>query len=121
MLVELLESDGFRLARKTASEMSSPCPWCGGNDRFTVFLGEGKYWCRQCGKHGDDVQYLRDFRKMTFPEAAAMVGKTLSPLTGKSRSSTPRMTATAPTEPAKVQHPNGGNVRRRASSEPTAT
>jgi DNA primase len=105
MLIEFLETDGFHLARKTASKLSSPCPWCGGNDRFIVFTDEDRFWCRQCDKKGDALQYLRDFRRMTFPEAAGVVGKSLSPLTGKSRTSTPRTTTTAPTKPAKVQPP----------------
>jgi DNA primase len=105
MLTELLEADGFHLALKTATELSSPCPWCGGTDRFQIFLGEGKYWCRQCGAHGDALQYLRDFRKLTFPEAAAMVGKSISTLTGKSRSSAASTPAPRPIEPPKVQPP----------------
>lgn len=105
MLTELLESDGFRLARKTTSEMSSTCPWCGGSDRFTVFLGEGRYWCRQCGKHGDGIQYLVDFHRMAFPAAAAMVGKDIAVLTGKSRSSSPSAPTLGHIEPVKAQPP----------------
>ncbi|MBI3799733.1 MAG: hypothetical protein HY268_22520 [Deltaproteobacteria bacterium] len=33
--------------------------------------------CRQCGKKGDTIQYLRDFRGLSFREAARLVGKQL--------------------------------------------
>lgn len=37
-------------------EWSSPCPFCGGKDRFRMFLANSKsgdrYWCRVCGKKG---------------------------------------------------------------------
>lgn len=111
MLSEFLEADSHTVTRRTAAESSTHCPWCGDggkgpeSDRFRLYVNEDRYWCRQCGKSGDAIQFLIDSRKMTFPEAAAMVGKTLSPLTGKSRSSTPRKATSAPTEPAKVQPP----------------
>jgi DNA primase len=98
MLTELLESDGFSLTRKTATELSSPCPACGGRDRCTVFVDQGKYWCRQCGAHGDALQYLRDFRRMSFKEASLLVGKELS--APSKRTTTP---VQRPTEPAKVR------------------
>lgn len=105
MLLEIHENAGFRSKKQTANEYASPCPACGGRDRFVIFLSEDRFWCRQCDKKGDALQYLRDFQKMSYQEAAAMVGKTLSPLTGKSHPSTPRTTTTAPTEPAKVKPP----------------
>ena len=80
MLRELLQQDGFSLARKTAKEMTSACPSCGGNDRFIIFLeGGSSYWCRQCRITGDAIQYLRDFRGLSFQEAAELVGKSIDP------------------------------------------
>ena len=35
----------------------------------------GKYWCRQCGRSGDAIQYLRDYRHMTYPEACQYLGR----------------------------------------------
>jgi hypothetical protein len=54
-------------------EWQGPCPACGGTDRFHVWPeqneGKGAYWCRGCGKWGDNIQYLRDFRGMSFRDA----------------------------------------------------
>lgn len=63
--------------RKAAStgggEWQGPCPCCGGEDRFHVWPaeneGRGGYWCRQCGKTGDNIQFLRDFEGIGFKEA----------------------------------------------------
>jgi len=43
------------LKRKTAKEMAGPCPWCGGDDRFVVFLDTGRFICRGCTPQGGDV------------------------------------------------------------------
>ncbi len=75
MLLALLEKDGLAPRRKTVNEYSSPCPACGGRDRLVIHADTGRYWCRQCGRSGDAVQYLRDFQGMTFREAAVAVGK----------------------------------------------
>jgi len=54
-------------------EWQGPCPDCGGVDRFHVWPeqndGKGGYWCRQCGKYGDNIQFLRDFEGMSFVDA----------------------------------------------------
>lgn len=77
MLLALLENNGFAPKRKTATEYSSPCPGCGGRDRLVVHADTGRYWCRQCGKSGDAIQFLIDFHDMPFRDAAAAVGKAL--------------------------------------------
>ena len=60
-------------------EYHSPCPGCGGDDRFHVWpeenSGEGSWWCRQCGKGGDAIQFLIDFEGMTYPEACKYLGR----------------------------------------------
>ncbi|MEW6262167.1 MAG: primase-helicase zinc-binding domain-containing protein [Thermodesulfobacteriota bacterium] len=75
-LEELLRSDGFTLRRETARELSGSCPWCGGRDRFRVFLDGDReqFWCRQCNRSGDAITYLRDRRGLTFQEAARLAG-----------------------------------------------
>lgn len=77
MILELLIQDGFLPQRKGAAEHSSPCPECGGDDRFIVWSDSDRYWCRQCGAAGDAIQYLRDFHGMSFQDAAEAVGKPL--------------------------------------------
>ncbi len=71
--------------RKAASthggEWHGPCPGCGGKDRFHVWPdqneGKGGYWCRSCGKTGDNIQFLRDFSGLSFAEACAELGISL--------------------------------------------
>ena len=65
--------------KKAASERHGPCPWCGGDDRFVVMPGKNRYWCRVCGRNGDVIQFLRDYEGMSYPEAAAAVGKKVRP------------------------------------------
>jgi hypothetical protein len=58
-------------------EWCGPCPGCGGCDRFRMWPEKGRYWCRGCNKKGDAI--LRDFRGLSFREAARRVGKNLGP------------------------------------------
>ncbi len=56
-------------------EWQGPCPGCGGEDRFHVWPaqneGKGGYWCRGCGRTGDNIQFLRDFEGLSFRDACA--------------------------------------------------
>jgi DNA primase len=81
--VDLLAAIGADTALKKAAttnggEYAGPCPGCGGRDRFRVWPTphEGKpgYWCRECGKKGDAIQYRVDFHGETFREAVAYYG-----------------------------------------------
>lgn len=63
-------------------EYCSPCPRCGGDDRFIIQPNHkgGRYFCRQkdsCGTSGDAIQFLIDFTGKSFKEAADYVGKQL--------------------------------------------
>lgn len=83
-ILELIEADGGTL-RKVAGthggEFAGPCPFCGGHDRFRVWPGQGsgRYWCRQCNKGGDAIQYLRDKRGLSFVEACHYLGREPGP------------------------------------------
>lgn len=52
----------------------SPCPICGGRDRyrFDDKNGRGTYYCNQCGA-GDGIELLKKFHKVDFKRVAAMV------------------------------------------------
>ncbi len=62
-----------KVASTHGGEWAGPCPSCGGNDRFRVWpnenAGKGGYWCRSCGKAGDNIQFLIDFEGMAFKDA----------------------------------------------------
>lgn len=75
MLLDLIQNEVSLRGRGT--ELYGPCPGCGGTDRFRVWPETGRYWCRQCNRSGDAIQFLRDFRGFSFQDAAQMVGKAL--------------------------------------------
>lgn len=43
---------GVQLGRHTNAKAHGPCPRCGGNDRFIVWLFEGNGWCSHCHYEG---------------------------------------------------------------------
>jgi DNA primase len=77
-LLELLNKDTQlrRVASTNGGEWAGPCPWCGGTDRFRVwpYAARPRYWCRQCGRSGDAIQYLRDRYGLSFREACEKLG-----------------------------------------------
>lgn len=75
-LIEALNNFGFdvkKVASTHGGEYAGPCPFCGGKDRFRVWplLGkyQGRYWCRQCDRKGNALQFLKEYKDMTFVEA----------------------------------------------------
>lgn len=64
--------------KKHGAAYNSPCPFCGGEERFILRpeVGDhGTYWCRQCCKGGDAIQLLIEKKGMTFKEACDYLGK----------------------------------------------
>ncbi|NGX45777.1 MAG: DNA primase [Chlamydiae bacterium] len=65
-------------------EYASSCPDCGGEDRFRIWPNrkakncEGVYWCRQCEKSGDTIQFCREFLGLSFKEAAKRASAEIS-------------------------------------------
>jgi DNA primase len=94
------------VATTNGGEHASPCPGCGGTDRFRSWPSQGKggrWWCRQCGRSGDLIEYLRDFRGMSFGGACAFLGqhhratcKRLRPGTTKNQNWMPMTTSPPP-------------------------
>lgn len=66
-----------KVANTHGGEYAGPCPFCGGKDRFRVWPEQGKYWCRQCGAHGDAIDYLQQKHGLTFGEAVRAMGGAL--------------------------------------------
>jgi len=65
------------VALTEGGEYHSPCPSCGGTDRFIIQPNKqmkncmGYYFCRQCGVKGDSIQFCLDYLDFTnFKEAA---------------------------------------------------
>src|SRR2546428_14193677 len=81
-LLELLScyTELRKVANIDGGEYAGPCPWCGGEDRFRVWPHGDRphYWCRQCGRKGDAIQYLREHDRLTYREACEQLGHPLT-------------------------------------------
>lgn len=112
-VLELLRADGI-VAKKAADtkggEYHSPCPACGGRDRFHCWPaqndGEGSWWCRMCDAGGDAIQYLIEFRGLDFKTAAQAVGRDIIPAARRTpavrRPSGPRLPSAPAREPSEA-------------------
>lgn len=80
-ILELLVQEEFSSKIQSSSDgsqLSSPCPGCGGVDRFVVWIEQGdggRWWCRQCKKSGDNITYLMEFRGMSYLDACMVLGR----------------------------------------------
>jgi DNA primase len=67
-----------KVSGNKGGEYHSPCPACGGTDRFHIWPAQGElgtFWCRSCDKGGDAVKYLRLYEGMSCGAAHAALGK----------------------------------------------
>jgi DNA primase len=67
-----------KVASTNGGEYHSPCPGCGGTDRFIIWPIPNRYYCRRCEKTGDVIQYLRDFHHLSFKEACLEANITIN-------------------------------------------
>lgn len=77
-LIEIIEQNGTILRKKATTkggEFKGKCPWCDGKDRFTAWPSKDRYICRKCGKNGDSIQYLIDFKGVSFIQAKRLLNK----------------------------------------------
>ena len=63
-----------KVSSTKGGEYHSPCPGCGGEDRFIIWDKSNRYFCRQCRRSGDEVQYGRDFHGLSYVEACKKSG-----------------------------------------------
>lgn len=74
-LLTLIEREtGFTFRRTSnhdGGEYHAPCPWCGGEDRFMVWNHSStpSYFCRQCGRSGGIVAFVRHYRNLSYEDA----------------------------------------------------
>lgn len=81
-ILELIQANAGQLQKQATTngvEYTGACPWCGNQDRFSVWPEIGRYWCRTCGKTGDEIQYLIDRRGLSFKEACLLLGRHAGP------------------------------------------
>jgi DNA primase len=106
-LLELI--NGYTTLRKVAAthggEYAGACPFCGGQDRFRVWPASEKpgWWCRQCDRKGDAIQFLRDRQGLTFREACARLGHPLPDAPRRGPTPKPPPLATPPSETWQAQ------------------
>ena len=119
MLLDLIQNDAIQLSREAITnggEYAGPCPFCqDGKDRFRVWPEKDKFWCRQCNKSGDSIQYLRDLHGMSFKQAAEATGKVI-PLKyqPKAKPITPDWEPSASVFPCEAWRKRAGRVLRRS-------
>lgn len=77
----VLAAIDVELREISPGELRGPCPFCGeGEDRFAIFAEakngrshNGRFNCRQCGRHGDGLQYLAYKTGQSFPDVVHQV------------------------------------------------
>lgn len=80
MILELLRAHSItpkHVAGTHGGEYASPCPDCGGRDRFRCWPEQGEHgswYCRGCEKAGDAIEFLRQFDGLSFKEACERLG-----------------------------------------------
>jgi len=60
--------------RPGTKERHGPCPFCGGEDRFMVFLDSGRGYCRKCNWCGDSLAFVMDRDRFSFRQAQRQLG-----------------------------------------------
>jgi len=71
-ILSLIEQTGNHYKKKATTrggEYSGPCPWCGGNDRFSIHPEQEHFVCRQCRKAGDSITFMMQYHGMTYRAA----------------------------------------------------
>jgi DNA primase len=102
-LLDLLGRDTIlrSMASTHGGEYAGPCPWCGGRDRFRVWphADNPGYWCRQCGRKGDGIQYLRNRYGLSYSEACQRL-RVLPTSGNRARPTRPAQTPPLPLPPS---------------------
>lgn len=76
----IIEQTGNAYKKASATKggvWKGPCPWCGGNDRFSIYPHDGAGWyiCNQCKKTGDAIQFFMDYEHLSFKQACDRAGE----------------------------------------------
>ncbi len=71
------------LRRQSDAESAGACPWCGGTDRFRVFVDH--FFCRpgpgHCGRKGDTIEFIQQRANVDFKTACEMLAGGILPTT----------------------------------------
>lgn len=99
-LVEQMTGVEFKFHSKTGGGIYvGPCPFCGGDDRFTVWI-QGKviphWWCRQCEEKGGSLKLYSKFNGCTIREAEERLREMGYPIDNETSSYTPGQRTSKP-------------------------
>lgn len=68
-LLNLIPVHAKKVASTGGGEYHSPCPFCGGRDRFIIQPKNGRWMCRQCDKRGDAIAFVMEYHGKDFKSA----------------------------------------------------
>lgn len=71
-ILDLLKQRGIEpkpKRRASSDEYSSPCPKCGGKDRFTFWLESDTFFCRGCESRGNLVKFFQQIDGLSEQDA----------------------------------------------------
>jgi hypothetical protein len=101
--------DYRKVAATDGGEYVGPCPWCGGTDRFHVwpYADRPRYWCRQCDRKGDAIQFLRERAGLSYRDACVRLGRAVTERLGQSTRRPIPITPAAATAPNETWQARG--------------
>lgn len=83
-ILDLITARGLKPVKVSGThggEYASPCPGCGGRDRFRAWPEQqsrgcegGTWFCRGCNQGGDCIQFLRIFDGLGYHDACKALG-----------------------------------------------
>ena len=70
-LLQLIPVQAKKVAGTNGGEYHSPCPFCGGNDRFIMhpYTDKPSWFCRQCNRKGDAITFVMEYENVDFKGA----------------------------------------------------
>lgn len=68
-LIGILPTVFKKVASTNGGEYAGACPFCGGKDRFRVWIDKGNMWCRQCEFSGDAIHFIQRYLNLDFKGA----------------------------------------------------
>jgi len=60
---------------KRNDEITATCPFCDGGDTFKIYPDNKNYCCGKCGCKGDAIQFIMEYKGMSFSEAIDYLAK----------------------------------------------
>jgi len=100
-ILDLISADGVKL-KKYGATYRGRCPFHEGKTETSLLVDAdaGKYHCFGCDMHGDEIQWLRDRRGLSFIEACEYLGHDPGPRPSGPRPAPPAWEPREATAPA---------------------